>query len=157
MPVDHRTAESGYTFVELAIATAVLAAVVAIAVPMYRGYAERAAMQRAIAELRVLQAAIDRNIAEFSRVPDTITHLPESKQLDPWGRPYQYLNVSGSAPKTNSGKRRKDRNLVPINSDYDLYSSGPDGASQPALTAAASQDDVVRANDGAYLGPASEY
>ena len=27
------------------------------------------------------------------------------------------------------GKFRKDKNIVPINSDYDLYSMGPDGAS----------------------------
>ena len=52
---------------------------------------------------------------------------------------------------------RKDRNLVPINTDYDLYSKGPDGASSPPLTARAGQDDIVRANDGAYIGVAADY
>jgi general secretion pathway protein G len=49
---------------------------------------------------------------------------------------------------------RKDRFLVPINSDFDLYSMGKDGESVPPLTAQKSRDDIIRANDGAYIGPA---
>jgi general secretion pathway protein G len=52
---------------------------------------------------------------------------------------------------------RKDRNLVPINSDYDLYSVGPDGDSSLPLTAATSRDDIVRANDGRFIGKAEDY
>jgi general secretion pathway protein G len=52
---------------------------------------------------------------------------------------------------------RKDRFLVPINTDYDLYSMGKDGRSSPPLTAKASRDDIIRANDGAYIGLASNY
>jgi general secretion pathway protein G len=52
---------------------------------------------------------------------------------------------------------RKDRNLVPINTDFDLYSVGPDGDSQAPLTAAASRDDIVRANDGRFIGKAEDY
>ena len=46
---------------------------------------------------------------------------------------------------------------MPINSDFDLYSTGPDGASVAPLTAEPSRDDIVRANDGAFIGLASEY
>ena len=46
---------------------------------------------------------------------------------------------------------------MPVNSDYDLYSMGQDRGSVPAFTAKASQDDIVRANDGAYVGLASEF
>ena len=55
------------------------------------------------------------------------------------------------------GKLRKDKNLVPINSDYDFYSMGSDGKSFPPLTANDSRDDIVRGRNGAYFGPASEY
>ena len=72
---------------------------------------------------------------------------------DPWGNPYQYLPIAG----TGKGGFRKDRFLVPINSDYDLYSMGADGASQAPLTAKTSQDDIVRANDGGFIGLASKY
>ena len=47
--------------------------------------------------------------------------------------------------------------MVPINTDYDLYSMGKDGQSAPALTAQKSRDDIIRANDGAYIGPAAGY
>jgi general secretion pathway protein G len=54
-------------------------------------------------------------------------------------------------------KARKDRFLVPINTDFDLYSMGKDGKSVAALTAAASRDDVVRAANGAFIGLASRF
>jgi general secretion pathway protein G len=57
----------------------------------------------------------------------------------------------------SSSQPRKDRFLVPINSDYDLYSMGPDGASAPPLTAKASHDDIIRASDGAYVGVAENF
>jgi general secretion pathway protein G len=56
-----------------------------------------------------------------------------------------------------AGQPRKDRFLVPINTDFDLYSMGRDGESVPALTAAKSRDDVVRAANGSYIGLASRF
>jgi general secretion pathway protein G len=55
------------------------------------------------------------------------------------------------------GQPRKDRFLVPINTDFDLYSVGRDGESVPSLTAAKSRDDVVRAANGAFIGLASRF
>ena len=52
---------------------------------------------------------------------------------------------------------RKNRFMVPINSDYDLYSMGKDGQSVSPLTAKASRDDIIRANDGQFIGLASNY
>jgi general secretion pathway protein G len=46
---------------------------------------------------------------------------------------------------------------VPINTDFDLYSVGPDGNTQPPLTAPVSRDDIVRANDGRFIGKAEDY
>jgi len=34
---------------------------------------------------------------------------------------------------------------------------GKDGASVPPLTAKASRDDIIRANDGRFIGLASDY
>jgi general secretion pathway protein G len=55
------------------------------------------------------------------------------------------------------GQIRKDRFLVPVNSDYDLYSMGKDGQSQAPFTAKASRDDIVRASDGQYVGLAEDF
>ncbi|MCP5251868.1 MAG: hypothetical protein H6939_09135 [Burkholderiales bacterium] len=46
---------------------------------------------------------------------------------------------------------------MPINSDYDLYSMGKDGASVSPLTAKASRDDIIRANNGRFIGRAADY
>jgi general secretion pathway protein G len=47
--------------------------------------------------------------------------------------------------------------LVPLNSDYDFYSMGKDGKSQAPFSAKASHDDLVRANDGEFVGLVSEF
>jgi general secretion pathway protein G len=52
---------------------------------------------------------------------------------------------------------RKDRNLHPLNSEFDLYSIGKDGRSMSALTAQISQDDVIWARDGNFVGLAADY
>ena len=52
---------------------------------------------------------------------------------------------------------RMDRFLHPINSDYDLYSMGKDGETVLPLTARKSHDDVIRANDGSFVGLAVEF
>jgi general secretion pathway protein G len=55
------------------------------------------------------------------------------------------------------GKVRRDHFLVPVNTDFDLYSLGEDGKSQSPFTAAASQDDIVRADNGRFVGLVSDY
>jgi general secretion pathway protein G len=55
------------------------------------------------------------------------------------------------------GQARKDRKLVPINSDFDLFSPGRDGKTTGPLTAKASQDDIVRGSDGAFVGLGKDY
>ena len=68
----------------------------------------------------------------------------------------------GAPPEKGGGKSaiseaRKDHFLVPINSDYDLYSMGPDGVSKPPLQTKVSRDDIIRASDGAFYGTAEAY
>jgi len=56
-----------------------------------------------------------------------------------------------------NGQARQDKILRPLNSDFDLYSIGPDGLTLPSLAKPESRDDIVRARDGAFVGPASEF
>lgn len=53
--------------------------------------------------------------------------------------------------------RRRDGFMFPLNSDYDLFSLGPDGRTAVSLGQTVARDDVIRANDGGYFGPAAEY
>ena len=51
---------------------------------------------------------------------------------------------------------RRDESHKPLNTRFDLYSTGKDGNSDPQLTAQASWDDVLRGSDGVFVGLASE-
>ena len=51
---------------------------------------------------------------------------------------------------------RRDRFLVPINSTFDLYSQGKDGNSVPPLSGPGA-DDIVRGNDGGFIGLGSRF
>jgi general secretion pathway protein G len=149
-------APAGYTLAELMLALAILAVLAAIAVPSYQSYRDRINVQRAESDITVLSAAVDLYNRDNGEYPVNLAQTGNGAMRDPWGHSYQYLRLSPLDPAT-SGQRRKDRNLVPINSDYDLYSMGKDGASQAPLTTMASRDDVVRANDGRFVGLASDY
>ena len=56
-----------------------------------------------------------------------------------------------------NGQARKDRFLVPLNSDYDLYSMGADGKSSSPINAKNSLDDIIRASNGSYVGLAANF
>jgi general secretion pathway protein G len=47
--------------------------------------------------------------------------------------------------------------MKPLSSDFDLFSKGKDGDYEKNLNAPVSQDDVIRANDGRFIGLVSEY
>ncbi len=143
----------GYTLIELMIVVVVATMLMAIAIPGYQGYVERAQNRNAIAAIGEMQLALYRFELTTGAFPATLAEAGLDGRLDPWGNPYEYLNLAGA----RRGAVRKDRNLVPINTDFDLYSSGPDGASVGPLTAKASRDDIIRASNGAFIGIADDY
>ncbi|HKZ03910.1 MAG TPA: prepilin-type N-terminal cleavage/methylation domain-containing protein [Methylomirabilota bacterium] len=143
----------GLTLIEIMIALAVIATLTGIAVGVYGNVTERSKVAKAIADLQIMDGEIAAFEGEHGRLPTGLAEIGHGSLRDPWGNPYDYLAFDPS----NTGVRRKDRNLVPINSTYDLYSRGRDGATTAPLTAATSQDDVVRANDGGFYGLASTY
>jgi general secretion pathway protein G len=145
---------AGFTLAELMLVVAIAAVLGAIAVPVYSGYVERARVNQAIIDIRMLNLRARKYEDDHLAVPQNLAAIGAAGMLDPWGRPYDYLKLGG--PKT-AGMARKNKNLVPINSAFDLYSRGKDGVSLPPLTAQPSLDDVVLANDGGFAGLASDY
>jgi len=144
----------GFTLVEIAVTIAIVGVLVAIALRTYDSYRERALVTDAAGGIAVISALIDQFRSEHGSLPDTLAEIGAGSLRDPWGNPYQYIS---HADATSKGQWRKDHNIVPINSDYDLWSLGKDGKSSPPLTAAPSRDDVVRANNGRFVGLASQY
>lgn len=144
---------AGFTLIELMIVAAILGALAALAIPNLQRVVERARIVKAIGDITAIQQAAQEYALDNNAYPPSLSDIGYASMLDPWGRPYRYLRVQGASV----GQLRKDRFLVPVNSDFDLYSMGPDGASVPAFTAAVSRDDIVRANDGGYVGLAEGY
>jgi len=150
------TEDTGFTLIELMMVIAMIGILSSLGTMNYVGYLERARVVKAVAEIEILEKEIMAYELENDSWPNTLADIDRQNLLDPWGNPYQYLNFDTIAGG-GVGKKRKDRWNNPLNFDFDLYSMGPDGLSVTALTAAQSRDDIVRANDGQYIGPASDY
>ncbi len=145
----------GFTLIELLIVTVIVGSLASLVTPNFRRIVERAQMVQAIGDIKAIQQSITEFQIIQNHFPTTLTELGLGPKLDPWNNPYVYL--LHDPPPTKTKDARKDRFLTPANSDYDLYSGGIDGASKAAFTAQVSHDDVVRANDGGFVGLAEDF
>jgi general secretion pathway protein G len=149
-----KSGKLGFSLIELLIVIVILSAIAVIAVPSYQGYVDRSKVAKAMGDILEIQLVIARFVTDKDgKLPDTLADVRKNGVLDPWGNPYVYTNLITA----NTGDARKDKKLNPINSDYDLYSMGKDGVTKKQLDNKDSLDDVVRANDGGYVGLAAKY
>lgn len=148
---------AGLTLVELMLALAAVGVLTALAYPVYHGHRERVQAADAATDIRGLSVMVKGFRVEYGEYPTQLSMaIQDGIPTDPWGNAYRYLVIE-DAPPSVMGQTRKDKNLVPINSDFDLFSTGADAASQPPLMAGPSRDDIVRAADGAFIGLATEF
>jgi general secretion pathway protein G len=154
-----RRRAGGFTLIEVAVTLAIVAILAVIAVPSYTSYLENNKETTAITDIQTISWKLMAIMAEDpSSLPDDLSTINFGNTfhlLDPWGHPYQYLPIYGRPGNLNQA--RKDHSLHPINTDFDLFSMGPDGHSNKPLTSGPSRDDIIRANDGAFIGKASVY
>jgi general secretion pathway protein G len=173
------TIDAGFTLVELLVAMAMIGILAAMGVPAYRQALEAARVAKAIGDIKAIDKEIQIKLVLDGCLADSLKDIGRDQLRDPWGNPYTYNVLPGKAaggsgdgkggkdpsnacPACNGqcvsiGQARKDRNLVPINSDFDLFSAGRDGKTTGPLTAKASHDDVVRGSDGAFVGLGKDY
>ena len=140
------------TLLELMVVVAAVAVLSTLAIPAFSKYVERSRTSRAIGDIGVISLELYRWQLNTRVFPATLAEAGIAA-TDPWGRPYEYTRVEG----TPQNELRKDHNLHPINTDFDLYSVGPDGDTRKPLTAQPSRDDIIRANNGTYIGAAANY
>lgn len=146
----------GMGLIDLMLALIIASLLMAVAVPAYDQFIDRARVARAIGDIGSISIAIERfGIKNNGRLPNSLDELLMDVPFDPWGAPYQYLNIVAAGP--GKGAFRKDGKLNPLNSDFDLFSVGADGESMGPLSAAKSRDDIVRANNGAFIGLGEDY
>ncbi len=144
----------GLTVIELLFAVLILGVLGGIAQSKYSDYREKIRRQQAILDITTLQVVIAQYEFEEHKVPGSLADVGRAGMLDPWGRAYMYTDIGAPG---GLGAARKDHKLNPINSDYDLYSMGPDGVTKKQLTNQDSLDDIVRARDGAFIGVAADF
>lgn len=149
-----RRPQRGLTLVELTVALCIAAVLLTIGIPVHQNYRERVRIDQAKRDIMAMSAIIANFYQDAHAYPNSLGDAGLGGMRDPWGNPYGYLNLGD---RNARGQARKDHSLVPINTDFDLYSMGPDGRSAPPLTAKYSRDDIVRANDGAFIGVAADY
>lgn len=164
------TISQGYSLVELLIVVAIIITVASIAIPSYSEMVNSTKVVAAIGDIKQIGIEMEFYFVSTGALPASLNEAKIERLTDPWGHPYQYLRLAGAentngdgkgkgkgGENGNSGGARKDKNLHPLNSDYDLYSKGRDGDSKLPITAHASRDDIIRANNGGFIGLASEY
>lgn len=146
--------KAGLTLIELLLVLALIGVLAAIALPMYANYRDRINRATAIQDIGIIQVLISDYAAGGGAYPASLADIGNGGKLDPWGNPYQYVNLTTS---NGHGAARKDHKFNPINSDFDLYSRGKNGVSKTQLTQKDSIDDIVRGRDGAFVGLASDF
>jgi general secretion pathway protein G len=142
----------GMSLLEVTMAVGVVALVASVAVPSMDAYLNRGKAARAVGDIGTISIQLYRWQSNTRKFPSTLAEAGLSNFVDPWGNPYQYVNVASAKP----GDVRHDRNGTPLNSDFDLYSLGPDGRTDARLDQGKGRDDIVRANNGQFVGVAQD-
>ena len=148
--------QHGFTLLELMIVVVLVGLMASIAYPIFSGFVDRARRAKVMGDMGQIQIALAKFLTDTNgALPVSLAAVGLDTLRDPWGNPYQYLkieNVGGAI-----GPARKNLGMVPVNTDYDLFSMGKDGDFESPLSSVSSRDDIVRAGNGAYMGPAEDF
>ena len=135
----------GFTFIELVAVLFIISVLAGLGFLIYRNYLHQAYNAVAFGDIRRLEKEIfNYGVDKSVLIPPDLAAINFDGLLDPWGNPYVYQPDLTINPRTKAG--------TPINTLYDLYSMGKDGQTAPALENPLSQDDIVSAGDGQYVG-----
>ena len=120
---------------------------------MYSGYVARSKSKQAAIQISMMSTNIVNFYNDTRAYPDDLAAVGMAAMVDPWKRPYEYYNIDANG----KGGARKDHALNPINTDFDLFSPGPDGQSKSQISQKSSVDDILRASNGRFVGIAAEF
>jgi len=154
MDVSKRKYSQAFTTIEMLIGMTIMIFFFSTTISMGLKIADGIRSKTVIDDLIAIQSDIE-SYRITNNYPDTLDDIYPTPQLDPWGTPYQYLRISGGGPNV-TGMQRKYQSLK-VNTDYDLYSMGPDGETASPLTAAISRDDILRGRNSRFIGYVTDF
>ncbi len=144
----------GFTLVELVIVMTLMGLVTAVALPGYNDFLDERNNAEAAKDIMLIDQAIHRYWVDMLEFPPSLAAVGMDGMEDPWGNAYIYYKFDENTKKAD---KRKDKNLNPVNAFYDLYSMGKDEDTHRNFGSNTGKDDIVRANDGRYIGLADDY
>lgn len=144
---------TGFTLVELLIVMAIISILATIGFIKYSAFIDQTKETKAAADVKQIAQLIEDFKEVKGRYPFDLSELEKGEFKDPWGNPYQYVNIAEDDKKgKDQQKARRDRNQKPINTYFDLWSNGADGDYQQQVSGAKSRDDIIYAWDGEFVG-----
>ncbi|HVS24358.1 MAG TPA: prepilin-type cleavage/methylation domain-containing protein [Gammaproteobacteria bacterium] len=141
------------TLIELLSVVVVAGLIAVVGIPSMNTYVNHGRAVIAIGDIGNISGLLYRWQLNTRAFPETLAEAGLDGRLDPWGHPYRYLKIDNAQPTD----RRLDPNLRAINTDFDIYSLGPDGETQTEIMAPQARDDVIRGNNGRFIGVAENY
>jgi general secretion pathway protein G len=138
----------GFTLVELLMVVAIIGVLATLSIPLFTSYINKTKNAKAMTEIRNLSTEISSYNLDRGSFPEALTDLRPGPFNDPWLRGYEYINIAN-----HPGTELMDKpNFFALNKDYDLFSKGADGDFVRTGGNPLNLDDIVRANDGAFIG-----
>lgn len=147
----------GVTLIELIVAFAIVGILATMALPAYDNLKVKAQNVRAMEEIRGIEKVVNAYTSDNGgSLPPTLADVRMDQLKDPWGNGYVY-HRQGTAFPADEPDYTSARAIIPgtpINDDFDLFSKGRDGRTDPDITNDRSSDDIIRANE--VVGSVSE-
>ena len=129
--------------IELIVVVTIIGVLAVMAIPAYNDYLNKTKNASAIGDIRTLSTEISAFYMDRGSNPSGLDKINRAGFLDPWKNEYVYKTTPVLLDKIG----------LPLNTDYDVYSTGADGKNESSGgDPTTNNDDIVRANDGAFVG-----